>query len=867
MKEPEVSPAVSSHPGSSYIIPGTRTHHRMKTAAVLLTVMLVCIEVFSAREITNHGYSGVLFNRLTVARVTDGTPGHMAGLRKGDRVVSLNGRDCGNVKAFSTCLAGMRPGETATFGMMRDDLRISVPVTLSSPPVSEVLRKVSLLIVGFSFVAIGLLVYFRRGDRVALVFYLLCLAFGFMLTGVVTGDAGRFATMHRLVLSDLFALSLPVLLLHFFLLFPDRRLVLGGHPRLEYLIYLPAVVLFPITVYFNVMETVLGRVHGGLLEVLRTATALHFMAFIILGLVAFVRAYRHVTAHAMRRKLRLVVYSTIVGILPMAIILVVISIMPEVEVPGEKIAFLPLVLVPIAFGHAIVRYGLFDLEIVIKRSLVYTLLIAILASVYFAVVYGIGRVVSRFAGIGDLPFSIISIFVITLLISPVRARIRLAVDRMFFRQEYNYRKVLKQISHSLAGIISLESLVSYLGVRVPEVLNARTGVVFLLEEKTGRHMPRYGYRVDHAMLKDFEADATLCTHLTRTHATFNVERRLASNRPLPIAPAEADILLMAESALVVPFIMKSTLLGFIAIGRKESDEFYSVTDIELLETLCDQVSLAIENAKLYLETVEKQKMEQELEVAREIQHRLLPKTFPQIDGLETHAVNIPSKHVGGDYFDIIPLGGQKVAMVIADVSGKGVPAALLMASLQSSLRAEADVGRQPSEVISAVNRVIFQHTAGGTFVTIFYGVLDLAAGSLTYCNAGHPPPLVVDIAGGIRELDGTDIVIGIDDKASYRDTEAEVAAGDKIFLYTDGVTDELNKDDEPYGEKRLITVLRQNHASSLEDIVDAVHKSVLQFTDGKPQDDLTALAIRVTRIALCNEIDPSSGTIQTSRKS
>jgi sigma-B regulation protein RsbU (phosphoserine phosphatase) len=562
-----------------------------------------------------------------------------------------------------------------------------------------------------------------------------------------------------------------------------------------------------------------------------------------------------------------VVWSTIIGILPLAFITIVISIRPALEVPGEKLAFLPLVLVPVAFGHAIVRYGLFDLEIVIKRSLVYTLLIAVLASVYFAVVYGIGRMVSRFAGSGDLPFSLISIFVITLLISPVRARIRFAVDRMFFRQEYNYRKVLKQISHSLAGIIGLESLVSYLGVRVPEVLKARTGVVFLLDEKSGRHMPRYGYRVDHAMLKDFEADGTLCTHLTRTHATFNVERRLASNRPLPIAPSEAEILLRAESALVVPFIFKSKLLGFISIGRKESDEIYSVTDIELLETLCDQVSLAVENANLYLETVEKQKMEQELEVAREIQHRLLPKTFPKIDGLETHAVNIPSKHVGGDYFDVIPFGNEKVAMVIADVSGKGVPAALLMASLQSSLRAEADVGRQPSEVISAVNRVIFEHTAGGTFVTIFYGVLDLAKASLTYCNAGHPPPLVLDARGGIRELDGTDIVIGIDDTASYRDTEAEIAAGDKIFLYTDGITDELNEEDEPYGEKRLITVLRENHKSGLQDIVESVHKSVLQFTGGKPQDDLTALAVRITRIAFCNEDTSSSANPRAIRKS
>jgi len=862
MKEPGVSPALPPYPGSGY-----RFHSRVRTAAILLTVLLICIEIFYAREISRQPYSGALCNGLSIARVTDGSPAHLSGLRKGDRVVSLNGRECATTKALSGCMAEIRPGDTVLYGLARGDLRLTVPVTVQALPVSEVLRKISLLVVGFSFVAIGLLVYIRRADRVALVFYLLCLAFGLTLTGVVAEDMGPFASAHKFVLSDLLALSLPVLLLHFFLLFPDRRLVLGAHPWIEYAIYAPASVLFLISVYFNVMVNLLGRSQGSLLAVFRMATAVHFIVFIILGLMAFVYSYRNVTTHGMKRKLRLVVWSTVVGILPIAFIMAVISIRPAVEVPGEKLAFLPLVLVPIAFGHAIVKHGLFDLEIVIKRSLVYTLLIAILASVYFAVVYGIGRVVSRSVGIGDLPFSIISIFVITLLISPVRARIRLAVDKMFFRQEYSYRKVLKQINHSLAGIIGLESLVSYLGVRVPEVLNARTGVVFLLDEKSGRQMPRYGYRVDHAMLKDFETDGTLCTHLERTHATFNVERRLASNRPLPLAPAEVEILLRADSALVVPFVFKSRLLGFISIGRKESDEFYSATDIDLLETLSEQVSMAVENANLYLETVEKQKMEQELEVAREIQHRLLPKTFPEIEGLQTHAVNIPSKHVGGDYFDIIPLADEKVAVVIADVSGKGVPAALLMASLQSSLRAEADVDRQPSEVISAVNRVIFAHTAGGTFVTVFYGVLDLARNSMTYCNAGHPPPLVLETGGSIRELDGTDIVIGIDDQSSYRDIEAEVATGDTIFLYTDGITDELNEEDEPYGETRLITVLRQNHGSCLEDIVECVHKGVLQFTDGKPQDDITALAIRVTGTAFSNEHARSEVNPRISRKS
>jgi sigma-B regulation protein RsbU (phosphoserine phosphatase) len=827
---------------------GYQIHSKVRAVAVALTILLLCFDFIAAKKISEQPHSGIRRKDLSIARVSRGSPAEMAGLRKGDRIVSIDGIPCATFKDASDCMAGQRPGETVTYGIVRNGQEIIVPVVLANTPLSEIVRKLSVLVVGISFVAIGLLVYFKRSDRVALVFCLFCLAFGFFLTGIATAGPGPPAGLHRYAFSDLLELLPPVLFLHFFLLFPERRGILDRYPRLEYLIYAPAILLFAISVYFNIVVYSLGRGYGDALGVFRSVTALHFFAFVILGLAAFFYAYRHVRAESMRRKLHLVVWGTIVGIVPIVSITIILSIRPELEIPGETLAFLPLVLVPIAFGHAIVRYGLLDLEIVFKKSLVYTLLVAALASIYFVVVYGIGRLASRFIGSPQLPFSIVSIFVITLLISPLRSRLKLAVDRLFFRQEYNYRTVLKQVSHSLAGIISLESLVSYLGIRVGEVLRARTAVVFLLDEKVGRHTPRYGFRVNHTMLSGFDDDGALCAHLKRVKTTLNVERELASNRPVPITQAEAETLLSIESALVVPFVFKSALLGFISIGRKESDEFFSSTDIELLETLCDQVSLAIENAKLYLETVEKQKMEKELEVAREIQHRLLPKVFPDIPCLRTHAVNIPSKHVGGDYFDLIPMDGEKVAVVIADVSGKGVPAALLMASLQSSLRGEVAAERPPSDIISTLNKVIFDHTSGGTFVTIFYGVINLARGTISYCNAGHPPPLVIEESGKMTRLDQTDIVIGIDDGPVYRDTTADIHPGDLLFLYTDGITDELDENDAPYGEKRLEETLLQVHRGALEDIVTTVHDGVLRHTGGKAQDDLTVLALRILEL-------------------
>jgi sigma-B regulation protein RsbU (phosphoserine phosphatase) len=837
-REPGAAPKLPRSSEASY-----RIHSRIRILALLVTISLVFIEIPLARRIPEQPYSGAVMKGLSVARVARDSPAARSGLKKGDTVLSINGVQCSSLKDVSECISLVRPGETIAYEVNRGGMILTMPMTFGRLPLSEILRKASLLIVGFSFVAIGLLVYFRRTDKLTLIFYLLCFAFGLILINLVTYEVGIARQVHRSIFNDLIVVSLPALFLHFFLLFPEKSKIIERFRRLESWIYVPMAVLFATSAFFSIMVFSYGRSYAKPLTAFQSLTAAYFIAFVVIGLIAFLRSYRRVTAGVVKRKLRLVVWGTIVGTLPLVTVHVVLSIQPAVEIPGEKIAFLPLILVPMAFGHAIIKYGLMDLEIVFKRSLVYTLLIAVLASVYFAVVYGIGRLASRFIGSADLLFSIISIFVITLLISPLRARIRSIVDKTFFRQEYNYRKVLKQISHSLAGIIELDGLVSYLCIRIAEVLDASTAVVFLLDERTGRYRAQYAVNAKHPMLKGFEQSGIMSTHLRTSQATLNLERRLESMKAPPVADDELEQLLSIRAALVVPFIIKSNLLGFICIGRKGSDEFYSITDVELLETLGDQVALAIENARLYLETIEKQKMEKDLEVAKEIQHRLLPKSLPDVPGIRTHAVNIPSKHVGGDYFDLIPLTEGEVAVVIADVSGKGVPAALLMASLQSSLRSEASSGRAPSSVISTLNKAIYEHTAGDKFVTIFYGLIDFAARSLTYCNAGQTPPVILHDDETADLLDETDIVIGIDSNAQYRNTSVGLRRGDLFFLYTDGITDELDDRDEPFGERRLLEHLRRSRQADLPTLMKQVHDAVIEHTGGKPQDDITAMAI------------------------
>ena len=831
-----------------------RLHSRIRAFAVGLTVFLVFLAALLARRIPDQAFSGILASNSSVLRISAGSPGEAAGFQKGDRIVAINGIASSRLAELSECIAHAKPGDTLVYSVRRGPAVLAIPVTLAAMPRSEVLRKTSIVLVGLSFISIGLVVYFRRSDKIALVFYLLCLSFGLVLADVVSLDVASQKQGYVAALNDLILLALPALFLHFFLVFPERSPVLAGRPKIEQAIYLPGALLYVFWQYLNLMIFRFGTGPAGVIGALQIVTAIYFAAFILLGLASFVRSYVRSSAPPARRKLRLVVWGTVLGISPIVAVRVLLSAWPSLEIPGEKFVFLPLLLVPLAFGHAIVRYGLLDLEIVVKRSVIYALLTASLAAVYFAMVYGIGRLAGRFIGRADLLFSLVSIFCISLLISPLRSRIGSSVEKIFFREEYNYRSVLRQVSHSLSGMVSLEGLLSYLATRVSEVLHPSIVAIFLLDEPSGQYAPRCAVNGDVKRLGPFSKDGGLAQLLASRGQTLNAERRFAVDRPLDLSEEEQRGLAELDSSLVVPFTFKSRLLGFMSIGRRASGSYYALADVELLETLCDQASAAIENVSLYLETVEKHKMEQELEVARDIQRRLLPRAFPEIRGLSAYGMNKPSKHVGGDYYDIIPLGAGKVGIVIADVAGKGVPAALLMASVQSSLRAEAAPWRQPSEVISLLNGTIFEHTSGDTFVTIFYGIIDFAAGSLTYCSAGQTPPFILRRDLSCERLDKTSLVLGIESGPEFTDTAVRVCEGDLVFLYTDGITDELDGSQDPYGEDRLLEILKEVYDGDLEAIVERVYAAVLRHTGGSTQDDLTVLALRIEPLAAKNNI-------------
>src|SRR5436190_9590971 len=263
-----------------------------------------------------------------------------------------------------------------------------------------------------------------------------------------------------------------------------------------------------------------------------------------------------------------------------------------------------------------------------------------------------------------------------------------------------------------------------------------------------------------------------------------------------------------QSEMVAPIISNNQVIGVFDL---ESDELnaYSNDDLEVLLLLASQVAIIIEKVMLHEQLIEKQRLEAQLEVAREVQLQLLPGRDPQIEGYDISAYNFPTEEVSGDYYDWVRIYDDQIGIVIADVSGKGVPAALLMAFLRASLRAATHIGYAPHISMSKVNYLLWESIERNQFVTAFYGILDSANRTLAYCNAGHNPPFLMEADGKVHFEERGGVPLGMFRDTRYYEYFATIEPGQLLVLYTDGATEAMNRMREEYGRNRLVEAVRK----------------------------------------------------------
>ncbi len=397
-------------------------------------------------------------------------------------------------------------------------------------------------------------------------------------------------------------------------------------------------------------------------------------------------------------------------------------------------------------------------------------------------------------------------------------------------------KTIFEIGKELNATLETDRIVNLLIYAVMGELVVNRCFVFLKQEDEMRLFAARGVRVDeniHAIL----GEKRFLEQLSLTSTPIIVDET-------NLAP-ELKLLQEQQLKLVIPMQNQEETRGILIVGEKITQHDYENDEVEFLSTLCNQAMISIENARLFEETLEKERIEEELSIAREIQQRLLPNQCPNTDKISIHGMNIPSRQVGGDYFDCVKLDENHLAVAIADVSGKGIPASLLMSSLQAGLRNLIDLNLPLDALVAKLNNFIQANTSVDKFITFFIGMFNFEEHSFTYVNAGHNPPLLMHHDGTLRQLDVGGLLLGMLDNAPYEAETVRMRKDDVILLFTDGVTEAKNIEDEDFEDERLEKLLRASLHLPMKQLLQVVSDEIAAFTAGAPQsDDITMMAIR-----------------------
>ena len=300
-----------------------------------------------------------------------------------------------------------------------------------------------------------------------------------------------------------------------------------------------------------------------------------------------------------------------------------------------------------------------------------------------------------------------------------------------------------------------------------------------------------------------------------------------------------------RSVLCVPLLLKSELIGVLTVFNKKGGGSFTEEDQRLMAILAAQSAQVVENARLHDEEHKFRRMLQELELASEIQQRMLPKSDPQVDGYDIKGLSLPAQEVGGDYYDFINQDTNHLALCLGDISGKGLPAALLMSNLQATVRSQALSKHPPVECLGLSNKLLFQSTAANKFATLFYGQLHLHSHEFNYGNAGHNRPFLVKANGVAETLQTADLALGLIGEVVYREDNLCFEPGDMLVIYSDGITEAIDALGDQFGEQRLLELIKMQRQHNADKIVTSVFQAVKDHIGGTTQeDDMTLVIIK-----------------------
>jgi sigma-B regulation protein RsbU (phosphoserine phosphatase) len=569
-----------------------------------------------------------------------------------------------------------------------------------------------------------------------------------------------------------------------------------------------------------------------------------------------------------KRRLRLLYTGSTISMAPACILFVTQAIkggeLEQIFPEWLVLSALSLMLLfPITLAYVIVVHRAMDVRVVIRQGLQYglattgTRVLQVLLGfvvIWTAINLSLDPTRSRAQRIMLITWGVV--FVIWL--RRGAEFVRKWIDRRFFRDAYNAEQILEALSDEVRSIVEKRPLLERVATKIAESLHIPRVAVLL--EEGGFYRPAFALGFPAAFVADLPDSGAIVLRLKREagpeRVYFDDKDSWVNDSALP--EAERRNLASLEPQLLLPLLAKQNLLGIISLGEKRSEAPYSKTDLRLLKTVASQTALALSNAELTsaiaVEIGRREKLNREIEIAREVQERLFPQHLPEISGLDYFGRCRTALGVGGDYYDFLALPDGKLGVALGDVSGKGIAAALTMASLQASLRADAmRAGDDIASLITRVNAMLYDASTEDRYATLFYAQYDPATHRLSYVNAGHCPPILLRNAakngpksGTVERLDqagGT--VVGLLPECTYEQAEVSLSPGDLLVIYTDGFSEAMSPKLEEWGENRLIDAITSCNGQPAKDSIAKIMQAADTFASGAPQsDDMTLVILR-----------------------
>jgi len=791
---------------------------------------------------------------IPVYNVIPDSPAERAGLRAGDHIIAVNGRPLNSSAPYDEVWSRSSPGDPVQITVERPGE--PEPLTLQAifraasqnqtdTPARASTRQVTGLFPVLFFL-VGFAVLFLRLDDpyawlLAVLFACFVGAPGFHNLGSFSPTLHTFLLLYRAVFNGM----LPALFYIFFALFPERSPLDHRVPWLKWF----AVVFCVSQVLPSLSD---GDPHWPafafrLLGITGATNLRHAVSYslFVLGFLSLLRnSFGKESSGETRRKSRVILWGTILGVFP-AVIHSFIGDFTGYQLPFWLSTFLilALILYPLSFAYAVVKHRVLEIPALLRRSARYVLVqrsfsILLFLGAFLAIFLFSRFFSSVFAANSQFGMALSAVFGVTLVWAsgPFVKRGTQTIDRAFFRSSYDARLILQDLAEKIRDVKDRQELAALLDQHLTQALHPKSQACYFLVDETS--LVATGRDVS-PCASSLELDSPFLRELSAHGRSWDVPPPDS-----PIAFSNFPLAPLAPECLVPLLGHDAHLVGVLALGQPLSEEPYSSEDKRLLDSVASHAAVALENIHMAEHMADRLEMDgragHEMQIARDVQSRLFPQIKPPLASLDYAGSCVQARQVGGDYFDFLAIDSRHLAFVLADISGKGIAGALLMANLQANLRSRyATALNDLSGLLQSVNTSFHENSPDDRYATLFLALYDDIARTLEYANCGHNFPLLFRADGSLERLASTSTVIGLFSRWDCATQKIQLFPDDLLVIYTDGVTEAEDVSSNEFGEVRLVETVRANCRQTPAILVQRIQEAVQKFSAGDQSDDLT----------------------------